>query len=127
MSRLTDNPQNHFTEKRRHQRYSVDTSATIHLINIGVRLKGRIVDLSPGGCRIRTDERFSVGIYVRSEVDFHLDGMPFRLLGVTQAMHDKFTVGIRFLEMSARKHEQLMQLIQELMENSGPVIDQKAS
>lgn len=103
---------------RAHARLSVDSSANIHLIKFGVRLRGRIEDLSPGGCRIRTDEPFSVGIYVRTEVDFHLDGLPFRLPGVTQAIYDKNTIGIRFLEMSARKRDQLTQLIDYLKENS---------
>ena len=101
---------------RRHKRYDVDSKAVIYLVNIGVRVMGRIQDLSPGGCRIRTDERFSVGIYVRAEVDFHLEGLPFRLPGVTQAIYDKHTIGIRFLDMSERKREQLSMLIEELKE-----------
>jgi c-di-GMP-binding flagellar brake protein YcgR len=101
---------------RQQKRYEVDSMAVVHLVNIGVRLAGRIQDLSPGGCRIRTDERFSVGIYVRAEVDFHLEGLPFRLPGVTQAIYDKHTVGVRFLDMSERKREQLHMLIEELKE-----------
>ncbi len=103
---------------RAHARLVVDSSANIHLIKFGVRLRGRIEDLSPGGCRIRTDEPFSVGIYVRTEVDFHLDGLPFRLPGVTQAIYDKNSIGIRFLEMSSRKRDQLTQLIEYLKEDN---------
>jgi c-di-GMP-binding flagellar brake protein YcgR len=102
--------------QRKQQRYDVDSKATVYLVNIGVRLSGRIQDLSPGGCRIRTDERFSVGIYVRAEVDFYLEGLPFRLPGVTQAIYDKHTIGVRFLDMSERKREQLHMLIEELKE-----------
>jgi hypothetical protein len=102
--------------QRSHKRYDVDSKAVVHLVNIGVRLTGRIQDLSPGGCRIRTDERFSVGIYVRAEVDFHLEGLPFRLPGVTQAIYDKHTIGVRFLDMSERKRDQLFMLMEELKE-----------
>ncbi len=126
MNKPQDNPGNHTIEKRRHQRYVVDSSATVHLINTGLRLRGRIENLSPAGCRIRTEQPFTVGIYIRAEVDFHLDGQHFRLPAVTQAVHDKHTVGIRFLEMSTRKHDQLMALIEELKANSGPVIEQAA-
>jgi len=42
--------------------------------------------------------------------------MPFRLGGVTQAIHDRHTVGIRFLDMSSRKREQLELLIEEIEE-----------
>ena len=43
-----------------------------------------------------------------------MEGLPFRLAGVTQAIYDPFNVGIRFLDMSDRKREQLQQLIDEI-------------
>jgi hypothetical protein len=69
-----------------------------------------------GGCRIYTDERFPVGIYTRVETEFRLEGLPFRLGGVIQAIHDRRHVGIRFLDMSSRKREQLEQLVREIEE-----------
>jgi c-di-GMP-binding flagellar brake protein YcgR len=101
-------------ERRVQSREEVDTKAVIFLINIASRLRGRILDLSPGGCRIRADERFPVGIYTRVETEFRLGGLPFRLGGVIQAIHDRRTVGIRFLDMSSRKREQVTQLIEEI-------------
>jgi c-di-GMP-binding flagellar brake protein YcgR len=101
-------------ERRVQAREEVDTTAVIHLISIASRLRGRILDLSAGGCRIRADERFPVGIYTRVETEFHLEGLPFRLGGVVQAIHDRRTVGIRFLDMSSRKREQVTQLIEEI-------------
>jgi len=103
-------------ERRVLQREEVDTSAVIDLIHIASRLTGRIIDLSLGGCRIRTDERFPVGIYTRVETEFRLQGLPFRLGGVIQAVHDQHTVGIRFLDVSSRKREQVEQLIEEIEE-----------
>jgi c-di-GMP-binding flagellar brake protein YcgR len=97
-------------------REEVDTKAIIFLINIASRLQGRILDLSLGGCRIRADERFPVGIYRRVETEFRLEGLPFRLGGVVQAIHDRRTVGIRFLDMSSRKREQVTQLIEDIRE-----------
>jgi len=103
-------------ERRSHGREGVDSSAVIFLVHSASRLSGRILDLSPGGCRIRTDEPFPVGIFTRVETEFHLEGMPFRLGGVVQAIHDRQHIGIRFLDMSARKHEQLETLIEDLEE-----------
>ena len=105
-------------ERRVQSRHEVDTTADIFLINVGSKLSGRILDLSVGGCRIRTDERFPVGIYTRVETEFRLEGLPFRLGGVIQAVHDRDRrlVGIRFLDMSTRKREQLEQLIEEIEE-----------
>jgi len=104
-------------ERRGESREAVDTSAVIFLVNVASRLTGRILDLSVGGCRIRTDERFPVGIYTRVETEFRVEGLPFRLGGVIQAIHDRNNVGIRFLDMSSRKREQVEQLIEEIHES----------
>jgi c-di-GMP-binding flagellar brake protein YcgR len=101
-------------ERRTHSRLSVDDSSIIILVRIGSRLVGRIIDISVGGCRIRCDELFPVGIYTRVETEFRIEGLPFRLGGVVQAIHDRHTVGIRFLDMSSRKREQLEQLVEEI-------------
>ena len=103
-------------DRRAQSRVAIDTSADILLINIGCHVAGRIQDLSVGGCRIHTDERFPVGIYTRVETEFQLQGLPFRLIGVIQAVYDqqRQIVGIRFLDMSARKREQVEQLIKEM-------------
>ena len=103
-------------ERRAQARHQVDTSATILLVRVGSALRGRILDLSPGGCRIRTDERFPVGIYTRVEAEFRFQGLPFRLSGVIQAIHNRNTVGIRFLDLSERKREQILELIGEIEE-----------
>jgi hypothetical protein len=101
-------------DRRKSLRHEVDTSATIFLVNVGSTLRGRIEDLSVSGCRIRTDERFPVGIYTRVETEFRMEGLPFRLGGVIQAIHDRNTVGIRFLDLSPRKQEQVVELIDEI-------------
>jgi len=67
-------------------------------------LKGRIL-------------RFPVGIFTRVEIEFRLEGLPFRLGGVIQAIHDRHTVGIRFLDLSNRKREQIEDLIAEIVEH----------
>lgn len=101
-------------ERRTQSRHEVDTKATIFLVKVGSSLRGQIIDLSVGGCRIRTDERFPVGIYTRVETEFHLQGLPFRLGGVIQAIHNRNTVGIRFLDLSDRKRQQVTDLIEEI-------------
>jgi len=101
-------------ERRTQTRHEVDTAAVIQLININSKQTGRILDLSMGGCRIKTDARFPVGIYRRAEAEFYLEGLPFRLGGVIQDIQNGNMVGIRFLDLSARKKEQLEQLIREI-------------
>jgi c-di-GMP-binding flagellar brake protein YcgR len=52
------------------------------------------------------------------ETEFRIGGLPFRLGGVIQVVHDRDrrNVGIRFLDVSARKREQVEQLIEEIEE-----------
>jgi len=101
-------------ERRPRWREGVDTAASIFLINAASRLNGRISDLSLCGCQIQTNERFPVGIFTRVEAEFRLEGIPFRLGGVIQAVHDRYHVSIRFLDMSSRKREQLELLIEDI-------------
>jgi c-di-GMP-binding flagellar brake protein YcgR len=103
-------------ERRAQSRHTVDTSAKLLLVKTAISMSGRIVNLSLGGCRIRTDERFNVGIYVRVEAEFYLHGLPFRVSGVSQAILDKNTIGVRFLDMSDRRRAQLAELIAEIDE-----------
>ncbi len=109
------NPEPAVERDRRGQlRHEVDNFARVLLVNVGSELRGRIQDLSLSGCRIRTDERFPVGIYTRVETEFRLEGLPFRLGGVIQAVHSRNSVGIRFLDLSNRKRQQVMELIGEI-------------
>jgi len=106
-------------ERRQHARHGVDTRVNLTLIRGAITMPGCILNLSQGGCRLRTDEHFNVGIYTRVEAEFYLHGLPFRLAGVSQAILDKNTIGIRFLDMSERKRAQLTELIAEIEEMQG--------
>jgi c-di-GMP-binding flagellar brake protein YcgR len=106
-------------DRRSQERREVDTTASIFLIKMGVTLRGHILDLSMGGCRIRAEEKLLVGLYTRVETEFRLEGLPFRLGGVIQAVHDPHSVGIRFLDVSLRRREQVEQLIAEMDEMRG--------
>ena len=87
----------------------------IRLVNLATDVHGRTLDISTGGgCHIRTDRRFPVGIFHRVEAEFRIEGLPFRLAGVTQTIYDPFNLGVRFLDMSDRKREQLLHLIEEI-------------
>jgi c-di-GMP-binding flagellar brake protein YcgR len=100
--------------RRKQPRYSVETIVAVLLVEIGSTLRGRIQDLSLSGCRVRIDEFFPVGLNMRVETEFRLAGLPLRLGGVIQAIHGRDTIGIRFLELSDRKREQIEELIGEI-------------
>ncbi len=105
------------SDRRATSRHSVDTRANLLLVNTGITMPGRILNLSLGGCQIRMESRFSLGIYVRVEAEFFLSGLPLRVAGVSQEIVDKFTIGIRFLDLSERRRDQLTELIAEIAES----------
>ncbi|MDR3752298.1 MAG: PilZ domain-containing protein [Terracidiphilus sp.] len=114
-------------DRRGQIRHEVNTFASIFLINARSALRGQILDVSLSGCRIRTEERFPVGIYTRVEIEFHFQGLPFRLGGVTQAIHNRNTVGIRFLDLSERKRQQVLDLIGELERMRAALLNAEAA
>jgi c-di-GMP-binding flagellar brake protein YcgR len=101
-------------ERRSHVRHPVDSSAAIILVNGGARFRGRILDVSLDGCRIRSDERFLAGVYTKVETVFQLIGSTFRLGGVVQMVVDRCLVGIRFLDLSLLQRDQIVELIAEI-------------
>jgi c-di-GMP-binding flagellar brake protein YcgR len=103
-------------DRRTQARYPTAGLASIVLIKSGSVLRGTIQDLSLSGCHILCHEKFPVGIYTRVQIDFYLEGMSFLLAGVVQAIYGPKDVGIRFLDISSRKRDQIQQLIQEIEE-----------
>jgi len=113
----TPAPANVPVERRAHRRHNVDAAGKVLLVKGGVTVPGRLQNLSLGGCRFRAAERFNPGIYVRLETEFTLFGKPFRLASVSQTILDKSTFGVRFLDLSERRTEQLIEVIAEIVES----------
>ncbi|WP_263355920.1 PilZ domain-containing protein [Acidicapsa ligni] len=101
-------------DRRSHSRHAIETGVNLILVKTGTILPGQILDLSLSGCRLQLDTRFDLGIFIRIELEFFLNGLPLRLGGVSQTVLDQNTIGIRFLDFSTRRHEQLSELIAEL-------------
>jgi hypothetical protein len=91
--------------------------AAIQVLKDGSLLPGSVFGLSLEECSFRAAAPFIAGTRVRVEVDFQMCGLPFRLAGVTEDVHDQHTIEIRFLDMSYRKREELAELIEELRES----------
>ncbi len=102
-----------FRERRAFPRLEVDTKAVVLLINAGGQLRGRLLDLSLSGCRVRSDERSPVSVHARVNVELLLDGVVFRLNGVIEANEDQRILRIRFEDVSDRQREQIAQLTRQ--------------
>jgi hypothetical protein len=111
------------SELRGQRRPEVHRFATIILVRDGSRFRGRILHLSLNNCRIRTDERIPVGIYSRVDTEFQLRGFSFRLSGIIETMHDRYSAGIHFLDLSEHKRRQVLELMGELEEVRVPMAE----
>jgi hypothetical protein len=95
-----------------------ESPATLTLLGDAGALGGDVVDLSLTGCLMRLFHPKALRLKVQAEVSFHMQGLPFRLAGITREMHDKRTVEIQFSQMSRRSRDDLNQVITELIEKS---------
>ncbi len=111
------------------RRYECFGSADIRLGLVGRLEKGKIANLSPGGCCVETHSPFEVGDQV--EMTLHVNKMSFRVTGrvvhvpSSVAVGNRKTtfsgmgsgVGIQFMNMSAGSRARLKELIRELNTN----------
>jgi hypothetical protein len=70
-----------------------------------------VIDISIGGCCIRTEKRFAAGALANVEVVLPLFGMTLRIVGTTQWLNQQNLIGIRFVLPSAKSKNQLASLI----------------
>ena len=75
---------------------------------------GTVVDLSLGGCRIKTPSTMSAGIHLVLRLDVPGEDDPIRVerAAVRWSRGDEF--GVYFVTMSVRHHERLKHILQSL-------------
>jgi len=103
------------------RRFECSGSADIHLGLVGLLEKGRVANLSPGGCYVQTAFAFEVGEKV--EMTLHVNHMSFRVTGKvvhapSAAPGDRKAafpgIGVQFTNMSAGARARLKELIGDL-------------
>ncbi len=92
--------------------------AILKILKDNSSMKGAIVGLNKDRCSFQAARPFTGGTQLRAEVEFHMRGLPFLLVGITEDVRNQKTVDIRFIEMSFRKREELAELIEELREEA---------
>jgi hypothetical protein len=101
-------------ERRGEVRLSEHHFATVYQVKAGFARRGRILTLGPSSCRIRMDRRIPMRIYTHVETELRLRGLRFRLGSVIEAIHNRYTAEIRFLDVSDRDRERILELIGEI-------------
>jgi len=102
---------------RKRPRFAVDEEAELLLVDHGLPLRCRIIDLSLEGCRTRTRERYPAGLGVRVELIFRVNGIVFRFCGAVRWTDGLNSVGIQFVGVSARRIAELAEVLGEVQED----------
>ncbi len=113
--------------RRKSPRHVIEGDASILLVDHGSSIPCNILDLSLGGCQLRTHDRFLAGVHILVEVSFKVHGIILRFRGQVQWKSGEYLFGIHFLEMTSRRRDELAELLCEIeAENTAKAIQRAA-
>ena len=84
--------------RRESPRYDCDGNAEIHVVTTGRIVRGRIVNLSLGGCYIESAAGLEIGS--RVEIVLRLSGLAFRAVGEIRSCYGSSGIGVKFISLS---------------------------
>ena len=100
-------------ERRQHTRYAVDAWAEV-LVKDGTMLfRGRVLDVSLGGCYIETEAKLKLAPGTPVEMVFRVNDGVFRCDATTRMVRTR-GAGFLFANQDARLRMELEELIREL-------------
>ena len=109
--------------RRRYPRYDCTGAVAVGSPHTGRPSKGKLLNLSVGGCFAETDWPLEVG--TRVEVLLEVNRLSFRAVGEVRMLDSRGGMGIEFSGMSAGGRQRLRELISELEEESGAEVKGK--
>ena len=104
-------------ERRKHTRYAVDAWAEVMVADGRMLFRGRVLDVSVGGCYVETEARLRLAPGTPVEVIFRLNDEVFRCDATTRMIRTK-GAGFLFSNLTAKMQMELERLIRELSEAS---------
>jgi hypothetical protein len=102
---------------RKRPRFVVDRDAVLLLVDHGLSMPCRIIDLSLEGCRMNTTVRYPAGLGVRVELTFTVNGIVFRFGGAVRWTDGGNSVGIQFVGITPRRIGELAEVLGEVEED----------
>jgi c-di-GMP-binding flagellar brake protein YcgR len=102
-------------ERRKHTRYAVDLWAEVMVKDGRMLFRGRVLDISVGGCYIETEARLRLAPGTPVEMVFRLNDEVFRCDATSRMIRTK-GAGFLFSAVEARVRMELERLIRELSE-----------
>jgi hypothetical protein len=103
------------SDRRRTRRFACEGAVEISKIPSTGANKGKVQNLSLGGCYVEMERPFAIRTYVELTLD--IKGQSFRVTGTVRKSH-KTGVGVEFDKIGSSARRLLQDLIQEL-ERSG--------
>jgi c-di-GMP-binding flagellar brake protein YcgR len=100
-------------ERRRHTRYAVDAWAEVLVKNGTMLFRGRVLDVSVGGCYIETEARLRLAPGTPVEMVFRVKDCVFRCDATSRMVRTR-GAGFLFEGMDARMQRELEGLILQL-------------
>jgi c-di-GMP-binding flagellar brake protein YcgR len=100
-------------ERRQHTRYAVDAWAEVMVKDGTMLFRGRVLDVSVGGCYIETEAKLKLAPGTPVEMVFRMTDEVFRCEAIIRMVRIK-GAGFRFVNQDARMQRELERLIQEL-------------
>jgi hypothetical protein len=102
-------------ERRQHTRYSMDAWAEVMVKDGTMLFRGRVLDVSQGGCYIETEARLRLAPGTPVEIIFRTHDRVFQCEGTSRMVRTR-GAGFLFERMSAKVRVGLEGLIRELSE-----------
>ena len=101
-------------ERRTHPRFCVDQAARLRLVEHGLTLPSRILDLSLEGCGVHVQGQLPAGLRAGIEMTFTINGIPFRIGGTIVRIGGGGELGIRFAHGCAHRQAQWAEIVAEV-------------
>jgi hypothetical protein len=103
-------------ERRKHPRYAVDAWAEVMVKDGRMLFRGRVLDLSAGGCYIETEARLRMAPQTPVEIVFRVNDGVFRCEATSRMIRTK-GAGFLFENLNAESQMELEGIIRELSES----------
>jgi c-di-GMP-binding flagellar brake protein YcgR len=100
-------------ERRQHTRYAVDAWAEVRVKDGTMLFRGRVLDVSVGGCYIETEAKLKLAPGTPVEMIFRVNDAVFRCNAMSRMVRTR-GAGFLFSSLDARVRRELERLIQEL-------------
>jgi hypothetical protein len=102
-----------FVDRRAHARYAVDAWAEVMVQDGSMLFRGRVLDVSVGGCYVETEARLRLAPGTPVDMIFRVGARVFRCEAISRMLRPR-GAGFLFEGMNAAMRAELGGLIQEL-------------